>query len=113
LTDYRNWLKDKTTLREVNGNWVEITTPYLDRQNDALQIYARPENGGFVLTDDRYTIHDLGASGCALNTGKRQDLLNVTLNGFGVRLNDEALEVRATATIFPAKSTASFRPYSR
>ena len=29
LDDYRAWLKDKTTLREVNGNWVEITTPYL------------------------------------------------------------------------------------
>ena len=34
------WLKDKTTLREVDGEWVEITTPYLDRHNDALQIYC-------------------------------------------------------------------------
>ncbi|MEJ7608384.1 MAG: DUF1828 domain-containing protein [Bryobacteraceae bacterium] len=64
LNDYRTWLKDKTTLREVNGAWVEITTPYLDRHNDMLQIYARRENSGFVLTDDSYTIHDLEASGC-------------------------------------------------
>ena len=35
LDDYRVWLKDKTTLREVNSKWVEITTPYLDRHNDA------------------------------------------------------------------------------
>ena len=53
LNDYRAWLKDKTTLREVNGSWVEITTPYLDRHNDALQICAREEDGGYVLTDDR------------------------------------------------------------
>jgi hypothetical protein len=52
LTDYRTWLKDNTTLREVNASWIEITTPYLDRHNDALQIYARAENGGYVLTDD-------------------------------------------------------------
>ena len=47
LNDYRAWLKDKTTLRGLNGDWIEITTPYLDRQNDALQIYARGENGGY------------------------------------------------------------------
>src|SRR5450755_318372 len=49
LYNYRTWLKDKTTLRQVNGEWVEITTPYLDRHNDALQIYVRAENGGYVL----------------------------------------------------------------
>jgi hypothetical protein len=102
LSDYRAWLKDKTTLREVNGTWIEITTPYLDRHNDALQIYARQDNGGYVLTDDRYTIHDLEASGCNL-TEKRQDLLKMTLNGFGVKLNDDALEVRATVENFPLR----------
>jgi hypothetical protein len=103
LNDYRAWLKDKTTLREVNGSWVEITTPYLDRHNDALQLYARAENGGYVLTDDSYTIHDLEASGCNLNTEKRQDLLKMTLNGFGVRINNEALEVHASAENFPMR----------
>jgi hypothetical protein len=103
LSDYRVWLKDKTTLRELNGSWVEITTPYLDRHNDALQIYARAENGGYVLTDDSYTVHDLEASGCNLQTEKRQDLLKMALNGFGVKLHDEALEVRATADNFPLR----------
>src|SRR6266481_4343495 len=103
LNDYRVWLRDKTTLREVNGEWVEITTPYIDRHNDALQIYARAENGGYVLTDDRYTIHDLEASGCNLHTDKRQELLKMTLNGFGVKLQDEALKVHATAENFPLR----------
>ncbi len=103
LTDYRTWLKDRTTLREVNGEWIEITTPYLDRHNDALQIYVRQENGGYVLTDDSYVIHDLEASGCNLQTGKRQDLLRMTLNGFGVQRNNSALEVHATSDNFPLK----------
>jgi hypothetical protein len=68
LDEYRAWLKDKTTLRGVGDSWVEITTPYLDRHNDALQIYARQTNGGYLLSDDSYTIHDLEASGCSLNT---------------------------------------------
>ena len=103
LDGYRAWLKDKTTLREINGNWVEITTPYLDRHNDALQIYARQENGGYILTDDRYIIHDLETSGCSLKTDKRRDLLKMTLNGFGVKLKDEALEVHASAETFPLR----------
>ena len=103
LRDYHAWLRDKTTLRQVSGEWVEITTPYLDRHNDALQIYARAENGGYVLTDDSYVLTDLEAAGCSLHTDKRRDLLKMTLNGFGVKLRDEALEVHATAESFPLK----------
>lgn len=102
LDDYLAWVKDKTTLREVNSAWVEITTPYLDRHNDALQIYARRENGGLILTDDSYIIHDLEMSGCKL-AGKRQDLLKMTLNGFGVKQNKDALEIHATPENFPLR----------
>jgi hypothetical protein len=103
LQDYNTWLRDKTTLRQVNGEWGEITTPYLDRHNDALQIYVRAESGGYILTDDSYTIHDLEASGCTLQTNKRQDLLKTALNGFGVKLDGDALEVHATAETFPLR----------
>ena len=65
LDQYVAWKKDKPVLREVNG-WTEITTPYLDRHNDYLQIYARREDNNFVLTDDGYVIEDLQQSGCTL-----------------------------------------------
>jgi hypothetical protein len=104
LDSYRNWLKDRTTLKEIEGGeWVEITTPFLDRHNDALQIYARGENSGLLLSDDSYTVHDLQASGCALNTDKRRDLLRMTLNGFGVKMNKDALEVHASPETFPLR----------
>jgi hypothetical protein len=95
LDEYMAWLKDKTTLRQVE-NWVEVTTPYLDRHNDYIQIYAKKENNGFLLTDDGYTIVDLEQSGCKLQSPKRQDLLRMTLNGFGVQLQDNALVVHAS-----------------
>jgi hypothetical protein len=102
LDDYLAWLKDKTTLRQVD-DWVEITTPYLDRHNDCLQIYAKQYDGGFVLTDDGYTITDLEQSGCKLDSKKRQELLQLTLNGFGVQLRDNALEVHASPENFPLR----------
>ncbi len=102
LQQYTAWLKDKTSLRQL-GDWVEITTPYLDRHNDYLQIYARRQNGGFVLTDDGYILDDLASAGCLLESSKRKKLLEATLNGFGVRQNGAALEVHATADNFPRR----------
>jgi hypothetical protein len=95
LDQYLAWLKDKTSLRQIE-DWVEITTPYLDRHNDCIQIYAKRHNGAFVLTDDGYTINDLEQCGCKLDSRKRQDLLKMTLNGFGVQLVDSRLEVHAS-----------------
>lgn len=100
LDQYWAWLKDKTKLRDVGGEWVEITTPHLDRHNDYLQIYARRQNGTLVLTDDGYIIGDLQRSGCRLDSHKRQALLNMTLAGFGVQLIDERLEVHASPENF-------------
>ncbi len=95
LDGYVAWLRDKTALRQID-EWVEITTPYLDRHNDYIQIYASKANGGWVLTDDGYTIEDLEQCGCKLESSKRQDLLRMTLNGFGIQLHDKALQVHAS-----------------
>lgn len=102
LDAYHVWLKDKTALRQVE-DWIEITTPYLDRHNDYIQMYAKKSNGGFVLTDDGYTLSDLEQSGCKLQSQKRQDLLKMTLNGFGVQLREHALEVHASPDNFPLR----------
>lgn len=102
LNEYQAWLRDRTILRQIDG-WVEITTPYLDRHNDYMQIYVKRDDGGFLLTDDGYTIGDLERSGCKLDSKKRQDLLRTTINGFGVRLRDDTLEVHASADNFPLR----------
>lgn len=99
LDAYHAWLKDKTVLRQVD-QWIEITTPYLDRHNDYIQIYARKANGGFILTDDGYTIDDLESSGCKLESQKRQDLLRMTLNGFGVQMDGKTLQVHTSPDNF-------------
>ncbi len=103
VDQYAAWLKDRTTLRQVDSEWVEITTPYLDRHNDHLQIYARRDGDEMVLTDDGYTLDDLERSGCALDSPRRQTLLRLALAGFGVQLHGRALEARATSSTFAPK----------
>jgi len=99
IDTYLKWLKDKTLLRQVK-DWVEITTPYLDRHNDYLQIYAKRQNGGYLLTDDGYVLEDLQQSGCKLESAKRQALLRITLNGFGVQTKEGRLEIHASPENF-------------
>jgi len=102
MDQYVAWLQSKTVLRQVD-DWVEITTPYLDRHNDYLQIYARKQNGNYILTDDGYILDELGLSGCRLESPKRATLLQMTLNGFGVKLKDGALMVMASKDDFPMR----------
>ena len=101
---YFRWLKDKTITRNIGNSWTEITTPYLDRQNDYLQIYAKKEKDEIILTDDGYIINDLELSGCSLDSPRRKDILKTTLNGFGVQLSgNDSLIVKTNSNDFPEK----------
>jgi len=100
---YVEWLRARISFRDIEG-FCEITTPFVDRHNDHLQIYVKKDpSGGLVLTDDGYTIKDLGLGGCEFNTEKRQQMLHSILNGFGIRLHNEELTVNATGTNFPQR----------
>lgn len=101
---YFEWLRERTKLRDLSSGWTEITTPYLDRHNDYIQIYGRRHNGAIELTDDGYTINDLENSGCELKTGKRKALLEGAARGHGVDLSGRELVVRADDRNFSLKA---------
>ncbi|MCI2079172.1 MAG: DUF1829 domain-containing protein [Acetobacter peroxydans] len=97
---YWEWLRDKTALKTV-GKWTEITTPYLDHHNDYIQIYARAEPEGYVLTDAGDTLADLEMSGCPVSRGeKRQEIFRTILNGFGVKEKNGELRITANRENF-------------
>lgn len=102
LNNYHDWLKSQVTVADVNGA-CEITTPFLDRHNDRIQIYVEQQGDGFRLSDDSYIIGDLAASGCALDTSNRKKLLESITRGFGVDVVGDELVINATAKNFPRK----------
>ena len=104
LDAYWTWLQDETETRPIEGSdYIEITTPFLDRHNDYIQIYARSRGDQWHLTDDGYTLVDLEASGCDVSTEKRSKLLTTILNRLGVTKEGKALTVRADASSFAQK----------
>jgi hypothetical protein len=99
VDQYFSWLKSKTAWREING-WTEITTPYLDRHNDYIQIYLRQNGDEWELTDDGKTLTDLIQSGCELDTPRLKALLQTTLNEFGMHLANGAITVKTKQDSF-------------
>ena len=101
IDNYYKWLKDRTILKEIN-DWVEITTPFLDRHNDFIQIYTKKDGDNYILSDDSYTINDLESCGLDINSSeKRRKILNVILNSYGITLNEnKELIVKTTRKEF-------------
>lgn len=102
---YVKWLGDNTRVTEISGV-SEITTPFLDRHNDHLQIYVRRDGGRLLLTDDAYVITDLRLAGLSLDTPRRKEMLNGILLGFGVSLEGDELVTTARPDEFPQKKHA-------
>lgn len=103
VNDYMRWLRERITVEDVDGV-CEITTPFLDRHNDHLQICVRLlGDDRLALGDDGYVIRDLRMSGCDIDTPRRRVLLQTILNGFGVRLQGDSLHVESTRQEFAHK----------
>lgn len=82
------------SLRIVNG-WLEITTTSLDRHNDHIQIYAKPEGREmFILTDDGAMYEEMAAYGFTIENKDTQKLVQLALNQFNATLVDEWIQVR-------------------
>ena len=77
---------------------------------DALIQHARVEKlvevrgtSGTGTAGYRYILTDLAQAGFNLDSPKRQSLLRVTLNSFGIEENSGALQVHATPENFPMR----------
>lgn len=95
IDGYVAWLRQGLTVENV-GEACELTTPFLDRHNDHLQVYATRKNGTIVLSDDGYILSDLRTSGLEIDTPKRKMVLDGVLKGLGIRSEDDRLMIDAS-----------------
>ena len=102
VNGYVSWLKEELRIEQLDSSCV-ISTPFLDRHNDEIEIYIEKRGDGLWLTDDGYTISDLRHSSVAIDTDKRQQHLKSILQGFGVRSEGDELCVSTTPKDFPQR----------
>ena len=102
---YRDWLSEQVAWRDLDG-FLEVTTAFLDRHNDHLQMYVRREGDTLLATDYGYTVNDLEMSGMSLSDPRQRELLNLILSGYRVRYEEEAndaLTVSSGSEEFPMR----------
>lgn len=98
LDSYVQWLRDGLSSEALEDGLTELTTPFLDRHNDHLQLYAEKRNeDAYLLTDDGYIVAELKSSGVEPRGKRRAELFSQILTPYGVRLHDRELQTDASA----------------
>ena len=78
---YLKWLEENIYQFKVNDNIYRITLPFLDRNNDCIEIYIiKKGDDSFFITDDGLTLSDLESSGFNIFTSKRKRTWNWPCN---------------------------------
>ena len=103
---YLGWLKENIAQFQVNQSTFRLTLPFLDRNNDYIEIYIiQKDNNSFYITDDGSTLNDLTLNGFDLKSSeKRRLILNNIISAHGVSLTeDNELTISCTLSDLPLK----------
>lgn len=102
---YNDWVSEKFSYKNLETGFIRIDTPFFDRHNDSLILYAQvKDKENIILTDGGYVIDDLEASGIyVLKSPQRKNLLTRQLLSYGVSINleDNSLSLNTNLSNFP------------
>ena len=99
---YLNWVKTNTVETHLPNGWTEIATPFMDRHNDGLVIFAKEEQGEVTLSDDGYIIRDMELYD--ISVGRRMKAIQNFFRGYGVTVTDDKeLQIKTTMQAYPVK----------
>ena len=73
---YVDWLKQNIDQYKVNETTFRLTLPFLDRNNDLIEMYIiNNGDGTYSITDDGATISDLQLGGFDFSTSARRNCI--------------------------------------
>ncbi len=103
IDEYAKWLRSRVEIKKINEtDYVEITTPFLDRDNDTIQLFLKEtEDKKILLSDGGDTISELETIGIDVSRGRRKELVETILRQNGAKLNNSEIAVVTTYENFP------------
>lgn len=104
IDNYLAWLKENMTQTKLDNGLIEVTTPFLDRNNDYTQIYFRKETDStYTVTDLGYTVTDLMLSGVDITTDRRKGIFKQILARLGIQYDkrEQALFIKCDKSKLP------------
>ena len=103
---YVDWLKQNIDQYRVNEMTFRLTLPFLDRNNDHIEMYII-DNGNetYTMTDDGATIGDLQLGGFDFSgSTRRKIILDSIISAHGItKTENDELTVNCTVSDLPLK----------
>ena len=101
IEKYVQWIKEGLSFRQI-GDWAEITTPFLNHNNDMISIFVKKNGDRYYLSDNGQTLNELNLSGVNLDRSeKRLSELNTILNGLGIKREQSELFTHTDEKRYP------------
>lgn len=98
LEDYTSWLSKESHAFPADEDWTQLVTPFLNFNNDNIEVYYRLlPNGNVEYADGKQTLRELEMAGLNRITKSRKKEFDKILNAYGINLVDEELTVIAPA----------------
>ena len=102
-----DWLLKEYQFNDLEKNFVEISTPFLDNDFDHIVLYAEfLSDGRVTLTDDGWTINNLKSHGVSFSNRStyKNNLINTIVNNLGTKIENGELCITTPhelATLIP------------
>ena len=101
IDSYLDWLRQEITFKEI-GEYYEITSPFLDMNNDYIQLYVKGNGDKVWFSDDGYLLNTFAAAGQPLSKKRRKQIQDTVVQ-FGVQINENEIFMEAPFSLFPQK----------
>ena len=103
IDEYTKWIRSRVEIKKVSETeYVEVTTPFLDRDNDTIQLFIKGiDTKKIRLSDGGDTISGLNLIGMDISRGKRMELVEGLLRQNGAELEGTEIVVMTTYENFP------------
>lgn len=106
-TEYLNWLHQNIELVALNENKARLTAPFLDINNDYIELYIIKNGNDYILTDIGETIANLELSNFKIKENSfRQTLLKSLVSSYGMSLKNDEIYIECTINDFAIKANS-------
>lgn len=110
---YFKWLMAEYEFKDLNNEFISISTPFVDNNYDNIEIFAtmyKLNNVDYIkITDFGETLFNLENNGISFNKRmtKKRSIFDATVNSFGISFNPENSELFIETTLdkFPLAKT--------
>ncbi len=111
IDEYTRWFRSRVEIKKIDEtDYIEVTTPFLDRDNDRIQLYVKSiEDNKIRLSDGGDTLSELELIGIDTERGKKREFIETILRQNGATLYNSEIVVVTTYENFPIAKNSIIR----